>query len=174
MMFATPEQLASRLRTEFTAGQTFQAEQVLEGASVEVASACTDVTFVRVVDDTETFVGSPGPDLYLPGPVEDVTKVTLDGGAVGFRRYGNRLHRPRGWDGEVEVTYTHGFDGPPQVIQELTLRLASRMWVNPEQLMQKRRGDYSASFASSAVEATGLNRWELQMLADRGFRRTGI
>jgi hypothetical protein len=181
-MIVTPAELENKLRITVDAGQ---AEAVIDEASAEVASACpgwqlTPTTSTVVLQGTGTV------ELALPRPpITDVTSVTGPDGTVtgwtlvstvtaGERR--DRLVNAAGWDADdtFTVVYEHGFDDDtrPQVVKNVTLRLAARLWVNPEQVMQKRRGDYSASFGSSAVEVSGLTRWERKLLADNGLRKT--
>jgi hypothetical protein len=182
-MLASPEDLEDRLRMTL---DLRQAEAVLEGASDEIAGACPGWQLVETTS-TVTLIGTGEGSLVLPRPpVTSVDAVTDSDGLpvtgwalrtsiVGKQRV-DRLELVSGWvDGaDYTVTYTHGFTDQtrPRVLRELCVRLAARMWTNPEQVMQKRRGDYSASFGSSTVESSGLTRWERKMLAGVGLRKT--
>ena len=181
-MIVTVDELENKLRIPV---DTEQAEAVLAEAEGEVVSACPGWQLTPTVS-TVDLQGSGFSDLLLPRPpVTEVTSVSTAAGPVsgwtlessvkaGERR--DRLVTAGAWDvGTVyTVVYLHGFDldTVPQVVKSVVLRLAARMWVNPEQVMQKRRGDYSASFGSSAVEVSGLTRWERKLLADNGLRKT--
>lgn len=184
MSFASPTELGDRLRVDV---DLIQAQSVLDAASREIAWACQGWQLTEVVDDTVDLQGSGAGNLRLPAPpVTSVASVEVDGEQVSgwtlkstvkqHRRF-DRLELANGsWDADKvhTVTYTHGFDDGtrPEFLKELCLRLALRMWVNPEQVMQKRRGDYSMSFGSSSVEASGLTKYELAMLGKAGLRST--
>lgn len=185
MSFASTIDLADRIRGTVN---SVQGQSVLVGATDELVAACPGWQLTEVVDDTVDLQGSGSASLVLPmPPITSVASVVDgDGAAVtGFTLKSTVVDRQRqdrielvsgSWDaGTVyTVTYTHGYDDAtrPALLRELCLRLAVRMWVNPEQVMQKRRGDYSASFGSSAIESSGLNRYELRMLAKAGLRRS--
>lgn len=185
MTFATVTELRDRLRVDV---DHTQALAVLDAASREIVWACQGWQLTEVADDTVDLQGSGGHNLSLPAPpVTSVASVVDDDGTavtgwvfkstVKQRRRSDRLEfTTKTWDADTvyTVTYTHGFDDDarPAFLKELCLRLALRMWVNPEQVMQKRRGDYSMSFGSSAVEASGLTKYELAMLGKAGLRST--
>lgn len=185
MSLASVTELRDRLRVDV---DTIQAQAVLDAASREIGWACQGWQLVEVADGTVDLQGSGGTDLQLPAPpVTSVASVVDDDGTsvsgwtlkstVKERRRSDRLERSSGvWDSDsvFTVTYTHGFtdDTRPEFLKELCLRLALRMWVNPEQVMQKRRGDYSMSFGSSTVESSGLTKYELAMLGKAGLRST--
>lgn len=184
MSFATVGDFEDRLRTSV---DFVQAEAVLRGAADELEGACPLWQLTEVVDDTVDLQGSGLSTLSLPMPpitsvasvVDDddvpVTGFTLRSTVVNRQRH-DRLEVGGVWDqGRVyTVTYTHGYDDVtrPVVLREVCLRLALRMWTNPEQVMQKRRGDYSASFGSSSVETSGLTKYEQKLLAKAGLRKT--
>jgi len=185
MTFASVTDLRSRLRVDV---DHIHADAVLDAASREIAWACQGWQLAEVADDTVDLQGSGLSALPLPmPPVTSVTSVVDDQGVpvtgwvlkstVKERRRSDRLELTSGvWDADTvfTVTYTHGFTDAdrPEFLKELCLRLALRMWVNPEQVMQKRRGDYSMSFGSSTVEASGLTKYELAMLGKAGLRPT--
>lgn len=183
MSFASVADLQDRLRATVDAAQ---AQAVLDAATDEIVFACQGWQLTEVVDGTVTLQGSGTYELPLPlPPVTAVTAVVDEDGdpvtgwtfvsTVRDRKRSDRLviDQPV-WSSQetFTVTYTHGFDdlSRPGFLRELCLRLALRMWVNPEQVMQKRRGDYSMSFGSSAVEASGLTRYEIGMLSKAGLR----
>lgn len=185
MSLADVQDLKDRLRVDV---ENIHAQAVLDAASREIAWACQGWQLTEVADDTVDLQGSGGTSLQLPAPpVTSVASVVDGQGAtvsgwvlkstVKERRRSDRLERTGGvWDADrvFTVTYTHGFTDAtrPEFLKELCLRLALRMWVNPEQVMQKRRGDYSMSFGSSTVEASGLTKYELAMLGKAGLRPT--
>jgi hypothetical protein len=176
--------LEDRLRSDLPFEQALSA---LEGATDEIVAAC----FGWQLTPTESTIdlqGSGSSTLLLPRPPvtavlsvvdeagDEVTGWTLRTTVVDGQRQDRLESDQSGWDRDAvyTVNYEHGFDDAtrPAVLKEISLRLACRMWINPEQVMQKRRGDYSASFGSSAVEASGLTKWEMRLLANAGLRRS--
>jgi hypothetical protein len=172
-MLATVEQLEARLRYPL---EYFAAVEALETASDEVASVCSGVSLDRKVEDVVVLYGTSNPLLELPGrPVVEVASVEDDAGrdVSDWKLRGDRLWRVSGWGGPhrtFEVVYTHGFETPPAAAVRVVLARASRLMVNPEQVMQKRRGDYSATFGSSTTEVSGLTTFELRFLEMAGLR----
>jgi hypothetical protein len=183
MAFADVTDLEDRLRTSLDYAQ---AVSVLQGATDEIVGACPGWQLTETVDDVVVLQGSGHETLSLPmPPIFEVTAVVDSAGdpvddwtlvsTVVNRQRHDRLVGDWWYETETyTVTYTHGYDDEtrPAVLKELCLRLACRMWSNPEQVMQKRRGDYSASYGSSAVEASGLTRYELKLLTKVGLRKS--
>jgi hypothetical protein len=184
MAFADVTDLEDRLRTSLDYAQ---AVSVLQGATDEISSACPGWQLTEMVDDVVVLQGSGSTVLSLPmPPIAEVTAVVDSAGdpvtgwtlvsTVANRQRYDRLELAGWWyeDDVYTVTYTHGYDDEtrPAVLKELCLRLACRMWSNPEQVMQKRRGDYSASYGSSAVESSGLTKYELKLLTKVGLRKS--
>lgn len=185
MSFASTTELGERLRVDV---DSTQAQAVLDAATREIEWACQGWQLTEEVSDTVDLQGSGLDYLLLPRPpVASVSAVVDDDGdaVTGWTFHSTVRDRVRQdrlefesdtWDADTvyTVTYTHGFTDAtrPAFLKELCLRLALRMWVNPEQVMQKRRGDYSMSFGSSTVEASGLTKYELAMLGKAGLRPT--
>jgi hypothetical protein len=172
-MLVGPHELADHLRVTFDSSTASQAEQLLEMVEHEVQGYCRDVLFHQVIDDEVRLDGVAEQYLRLPGrPVESVASVEIDGVATtDYTLVGSRLHRYGGWQGiAIDVVYTHGFVDVPPVVRRVVLYAAARMWPNPEQTMQKKRGEYSASFGSSTTETSGLTTWERALLRSSGLR----
>jgi len=185
MSFASVAEMQARLRVDVDATQ---AQAVLDAATDEIVSACPGVQLTEQVGTVVTLEGTGRADLPVPlPPVTGVTSVVdSDGTAVTGWEFistvKNRVRSDRvvldegAWEAgeQYDVTYDHGYTDVtrPGFLKELCLRLALRMWVNPEQVMQKRRGDYSMSFGSSTVEASGMTKYELSALAKAGLRST--
>ncbi|MDF1603394.1 hypothetical protein [Nocardioides sp. YIM 152315] len=94
------------------------------------SSAIRDAAGCAIGETTGT-VTVPAPSgrlLALPGPVRDVTAVTIDGTAVtDYRNVGNGLWRRCGWACEpvdVTVTATFGLGAVPDDIAEMCVDLA--------------------------------------------------
>lgn len=172
MMLVSVQDVHDRLRYELDDPQV---EQAIRFASTEVAAVCPKVSFEFVEDDTVVLYGTAGQLLALPGqPVAEVHSVAVNGTDVsGWELRNGRLWLSRGWGSPsdaITVTYDHGFDEPPQAAKSVALARAVRLLTNPEQVMQKRRGDYSVSYGSSTTEVTGLTRWEMRFLTLSGLR----
>ncbi|MFR9807068.1 hypothetical protein ACL02T_32945 [Pseudonocardia sp. RS010] len=133
----------------------------------------------RVVDDV--WISGPGRGrvLLLPQlPVTDVASVELDNDPLTAASYSWSMAgvlKRSGCDwpdepGLVVVTYTHGYapDQIPETIRSVTLQVAARFALNPDQVTQLSIGDYSRSWASSGEGRTGraeLTEWERRRLA---------
>lgn len=103
------------------------AEKALGVASAAIRDAAGNA--IGEVTGTVT-VPAPlsGRLLALPGPVRNVTAVTVDGTAVtDYRNVGNGLWRPCGWACEpvdVAVTATFGLGEVPMDIEDMCVQLA--------------------------------------------------
>lgn len=131
----------------------------------------TDVTEVRELDDNDDWETLTADDDYRW--TGDGRLIRWPGEAVSERaRYW--LPGPHHWPDKprsVEVTYEHGYATVPVAVEQVCLTVAARWWVNPEGVVQRRRGDASTSFAPSNSEAVGLTKADLRKLAKfRGWR----
>lgn len=105
-----------------TVTNTTLVQSLIDSVSAEVreVAGCP----ITVTESTITFRGVRNQYLALPGgPIRSVTTVTLDGTAVtDYAIDGNRLWRLGSW-GDVSkpvvVTWTHGYDSPPEDITRL-------------------------------------------------------
>lgn len=180
MAFADVEKLRKRLGFTFDADDEQRATELLEeataaiideleGQKVEAATATTEVidgdgrkkvlvsqipvtnvTTVRELDSDDEWETLTADDDYRWSESGVITRV--DGSCFP--------DKPR----SVEVTYDHGYTTVPDGIQRVCVSYAARMFVNPEGSQQRRRGDASTSFASSANEASGLTDNEKRAL----------
>lgn len=131
----------------------------------------TDVTQVRELDDNDDWETLTADDDYRW--TDDGRLIRWPGEAVSERaRYW--LPGPHHWPDKprsVEVSYDHGYSTVPGAVKQVCLAVAARWWVNPEGVVQRRRGDASTSFAPSGSEAAGLTKADLRKLAKfRGWR----
>jgi hypothetical protein len=179
---AQPEDLATFLGFKFDVADDVRAEAILKMASGEVRDYLgLPITLTTVTDE----IVRPEPVrrrliLLRNRPVQrDSVTVKIDGTEFGdydldhrsgeiWRVDGSRWPLP--WKQETTVDYTHGFDQIPEGIQDVVLQRAAILWVNPEANMQRRRGDASTAFASSADEATGLTK-SMREALDRAMAR---
>jgi len=154
--FATPVDLATRLKRVFTAAEVDQAELLLAGATARIR-ALTGQWISEVVDDVFTTDAPLSRVLWLPQrPVTAVESVELDGEPVtDFVRRGSRLIRTDPWTctaAEVVVTYTHGYPVESErmeLARDACLALAAQEMSNPEGLKSESIDDYAATFATS-------------------------
>lgn len=161
--FATADDLAGRLRIEFTAAEELQAAELLDDVSAEIAEYCDAMAFERTVDDDIVLEGARGRRLILPGaPIVSVASVSVDGTALAAADYDlvvRRLYRDGGWGGpeaKVEVTYTHGYDTGeiPAVFRSVCLRAAARVWPNPEGFASRQLPDLQVGFNRDTLAGT--------------------
>lgn len=106
--------------------------------------------------------------LFLPHPPSiplTVTQVTVDGvpyaGWTLDRTYALVSDDRLGWSGDVEATYTVGFDVPPPSVRDAVLNIASRAWSNPYGVTQETEGPFSRSFGTAAVQGWRSDELEL-------------
>lgn len=114
------------------------------------------VTVDQVVDDGTTLDAAD----YRLEPTNELVKVNADGDL-------------RTWSGTVEVTYTHGFDQPPDAVKAATLAMASRGIANPHGTQSIKVGDYSETFATGQGGTSGVALTEADRDQVRRYRHTG-
>jgi hypothetical protein len=169
----TPSDLAMFLDFTFDANDALRAQQLIDFATAEAGNHVGLSFGLTTVTDE---VARPEPirrrlillrhrPIVLDSETVEVDGETFDG-TYDLDHYTGELWRvdgtlwPLPWQERVTVTYTHGTaaDGTdvPDGVPEVVLQRAAMLWVNPEASMQRRRGDASTAFASSADEATGL------------------
>lgn len=167
---ASPADLATRLNTTFTAGQTAQAQMLLDEAS-SLIRALTGQTLTIVTGDTITVEAPTGAWLDLPQrPVTNVESVSSDDVPVtDFKVIGNRLWRVGGWGRRfwygmwlrnvpyphtVTVTYDHGYapgDERLNLAKGAACTLASQAIAQPAGNVQSEAiDDYKVVFRANA------------------------
>jgi hypothetical protein len=173
--FATASDLATRLNVTFTAGQTAQATQLLDGASAYIR-ALVGGHVSAVAGDVVTLLAPPGYWLHLPhGPVTAVASVVLDGEAVtDYQRVGRRLYLADGWRNEFAnstgssedddltfavVTYTHGYSSADDLAlaKDACLVMAAASVSNVSGAKRERIDDYELEFHDLNTSALGKN-----------------
>jgi hypothetical protein len=175
---ASPTDLATRLNTTFTAGQTAQAQMLLDEASSLIRFTIGQ-TLTAVTADSITLEAPSGAWLDLPQrPVTNVESVLSDGVPVtDYKLIGNRLWRVGGWGRRfwygmwlrnvpyphtVTVVYDHGYaagDEHLNLAKGVCCTLASQAIVQPAGNVQSEAiDDYKVVFRP--------NSGPLQMTAD--------
>lgn len=111
---------------DLPAGTTGDVARALRVASAAIRDAAQSV--ISGTDATVTVPATQGNLLRLPGPVQAVTEVTVDGTAVtDYQVFGEGLWRRCGWGTEpvpVAVTGSFGLADVPDDIIDLTVQLA--------------------------------------------------
>lgn len=169
--FAEADDVEDLLQRDLTAEEQTAAPLLLDMATGVIQDFTRQAIFAGDTVDLTVRTLSAGRVALLPeAPATDVT-IEVDGEAFGIDRFivdeGSAIvtRTDSGcWPDRIDVTYSHGYDDVPASIRAVCLQLVIRWLVNPEQVMQKRRGDYSASFASTE-QATLLNERERLVLS---------
>lgn len=117
----------------------------------------------RIKDDTIVLDGGGRRNLRLPSaPVDEVSKVRIDGQDTDvmvsrdglIRRKDGRIF-PDDY-GNVEVTYTHGFDPVPEEIEEVVIDSAAGRLATERGLSSLQVGGITQSF--SKAEQSGVTQ----------------
>ena len=171
MAFATADELASHLKTTFTASEEEAAELALDRATARIQSMTGQILSAEA-DDVVTVVEPDGRDLWLPeGPVTAVSAVTgrsygdttsttyavnddytLIAGSTGLARLVRTGGRRAYWPQLVTVTYDHGFETIPDDLKDACLEVATELVANPERLTTEAIDDYRSGRASGSRE----------------------
>jgi hypothetical protein len=149
------------------------AELALQAASGVVRDYCR----WQISEETATFVvnGSGSTLLRLPTlRLTDVTEIRVDDEIIDAAEYrwteGGLIERPAyGCPRKfrcVQVDATHGWAIIPDAVRAVVLTLASRYYVNPENLLSKTVGSITRTF--SASKGGDMDQMEFALLA--GFR----
>ncbi len=159
--FATADDLAVFLRTEFDPTEQAAADLTLAGVSATIQKH-TGQRLELVTNDVAVLQGTWARELVLPQwPVLSVSSVKINGSpaAAGtwfltgtgklYRGYLPIFNGPDDWGGDlflsswlgpvaaVEVTYTHGFNPIPADIVLTTIKVAARILANPEEVVRE-------------------------------------
>lgn len=183
-LFATVEDLATYLRTDFSAADTATATQALEGAS-EIIRGYLGAVVDLVVDDEIVLLGTGTNMVQLPEiPVVTVTEVKEYGAVLASTYYrwttGGLLYRRWGcwprWTADnpdIEVKYTHGYATIPADIKEVALHLAGQVLSGATSGVQSETvGAYSVTYESGGTDS-GLMPEDLAVLNRYRMLRVG-
>jgi hypothetical protein len=173
-MFASVDDLADRLQTDFDTDDRIRATGLLESATGIVQRAARQ-TFTLAVDDTVTLMPTGTNLLMLPElPVLAINAVTisgdvLDAGGYMFTRSGllYRVPTTGRWTSLVTVDYDHGYETIPEDIVGIVTEIAARAWQNPRNVLSEQIGTYSARYA---LDRSSLGLSDGEMLLLRQYR----
>lgn len=178
-LLATTADLAAYLQIDEADLNTATATLLLEGATAAVQEAAGGQRIVEA-SGTYTLPAPGGRELWLPQiPVQSVDTVLVDGvelDADSWNLRGNQLKRVYGWwqevlDGEVTVTYTHGYpegDQRLQLARRTVLMLAAAVYTNPSGATREQLDDYSQAFEASASRLEDSPHLKLQIMRTYG------
>ena len=171
--FATADELATRLRREFSEEEKEWLDELLEDASAHLRDVIGDPVFPRV---TTTYIAYPsGGREDIPGkPIVSVDAVTRDGVGIPF------VYRP-GYilvDGDepCEVTFTAGYAEPPRQLARIACVLVSQTLVTLEAQLGLTAGGLSSAaiddFRLAWANAGEQSGMELQPRTEAMLRDT--
>ena len=173
MVFAEANDLASRLKREFTDEESAWVEELLADATAYLQDQIGQLIYPR---QTVTFEDWPSAGwVDLPQwPVVSVDAVERDGVAVEFERRPGRVRVRE--DRAVDVTFTFGYSEPPRVLKSLCVALVSKQLTLVEAglglsiggLSSVALDDFKIAFANGG-EGTGLT---LPKLTIDGLRQS--
>lgn len=173
--FATADDLAARLGLSLSPDDRTRADSLLQRASGLIQAAAKQ-QLVLVANDEYTIVGPRDRQITLPErPVVSVSSVVLNGTPLtNWYVDGNELVVKRGilWDFQGDllgvasfgwrgvplvITYTHGWETPPEPAGTIAIEAVRRVWVNPTGALSESWGSERTDFASrSATEQPTL------------------
>lgn len=169
-MFATVEDLATFLGTDFSAAESATATQNLEIAT-QVIKDYTGQVLEAEAADAITLDGNGESLLQLPeAPVTAVTSVTLNGilltEATDYAWYASglleKLHG--GWGSKwqsIDVVYSHGYAAIPDAVKGVCLAMAGRLMERPVPIEEESIGAYSVSYSAGAEQLSDEEKHSL-------------
>jgi hypothetical protein len=116
--FATPEYVATSMKRTFTNAEKAQVEQWLDEASEYIREVAGGAAIYPV--QTSTYRATPiRGEIRVPfDPLRSVDAVTdLEGRALGYRMFENRILLDRWTQDQVEVTVQYGLDEAPSLLK---------------------------------------------------------
>lgn len=195
VQFATADDLAARLGVTLSPEDQARADLLLQRAS-GLIQAATGQTIALVEDDKYTIMGPRGRVIPLPElPIVSVASVVLngttindwylDGSHVVLRPAGGVLFVESmidfdmpflgggfGWRGiPLVITYTHGYETPPEPVGTICLEAVVRAWVNPGGLITETTGSYQVDYLPRAGTAAGPSGLQLAPVEIEALRR---
>lgn len=164
--------LVSNADLETFLGTTLDVSRAIQAVTLAsgIVRAATGQTFTPQTAASILWRNTTDRRLFLPHPT--TVPVTIDAVTVDDEAFTD-FHLDRfniltrtdyaRWSGDVEVTYTHGSDDPPDAIKAVTLAIASRLFNNADGVTQKSIGDASISYGR-AQAGPSLTEWERSTL----------
>ncbi len=150
--------------------------------ALELGEAEMDNYLARTYDNVTNAVlevrGSFDTELRLPGPINELRSVSIDGTEISdFRQLGSTLWRAAGWGGPVvmvavDLDYGYADETRPLIFKSVILGVAGRGFRNGPtagaQVQQETLGNYSVTYGIdsdasggglTASEKLRLRRW---------------
>jgi hypothetical protein len=170
--FATVQELATHLQTEFDDTQDAAAQQALELATGIIQAFTGQHIFpgtsVETAQGPSNFTVLGGTVVVRQRPVTAVTSVTVNGREAEFTFDGRsgivvvRTVDPvtQTWPDDrptVVVAYEHGTEDIPPMVKAVCLELANQMFSNPNGYVQFTAGPFAASHGSHSDAAVGAS-----------------
>ena len=161
-MLVDIDDLETYLGRDLDVGHAIQAVTLASG----IVRSATGQTFTPPTEASILWRNTTDVRLFLPHPVTvevEVSGVTIDGELFTdwhLDRLNILTRNDLGrWHGDVEVTYTHGSEDPPDAVKAVTLAVAARLFNNADGVTQKSIGDVSLSYGR-AQAGPSLTEWE--------------
>lgn len=92
------------------------------------------------------------PSLYvtdIDSVIEAGTELALDEGYAWLAPSSTLSRYSWGWDADVTVTFSHGFDEPPPEVTAIVQAVAQRALANPGSLVRTQDGPFSDTYSQS-------------------------
>lgn len=161
--FATHSDLATRLGIVLSEDEQSRAATLLGLASDMIRRAARQ--HITRATSTLKLKNAPGRVLLPERPA-----ISLDDGPGEID--GDYL---TGVSGNIEFTYTHGFDPIPDAIKAICLEVVVRVWVNPGNTSQEAFGSERTSHgASTGLVLTAEERRAVKDVVRRGSQAVDI
>ena len=175
-MFAEYTDVESILQAKFDVSDMQTAQQAIRLATGDIrgwtgqhiSPPQEDLYVEHVVRASRVFLPHPSAIPVTVSTVE-VDDVELDASDWRLDRHNTVVSEFGTWTGKVAVTYTHGFDDPPEDVVSVTVKLALRTLSNPVSHQSIKLEGFSATWG------TGDENTDVKLLSrlDR-YRMTGV
>lgn len=176
MNLAEYTDVESILQAQFDTSDILSAEQAIRFASGDIrgwtgqhiAPPQDDVYEEHVVRASRVFLPHP-PTIPVTVTTVELDDVVVDAADWRLDRHNVVVSESGTWTGKLTVTYTHGFDDPPEDVVAVCVKLALRVLSNPVSHQSIKLEGFSATWG------TGDENTDVKLLSrlDR-YRMTGV
>lgn len=173
-MFAEYTDVESILQATFDAADVEVAHQAIRLATGDIRgwtgqhiSPPKDETYTEhVVRASKVFLPHP-PSIPVEVATVEVDDVAVDGWRLD--RHNTIVNTSGTWTGKITVSYSHGFEDPPDDVVSVTVKLALRTLSNPVSHQSIKLEGFSATWG------TGDENTDVKLMSrlDR-YRMTGV